>query len=142
MSRTRWFLTSINLKTLVWLGPLTFEDIRADFLRMFGSVVVLDADSYICDTEENIRLHREHVARNRGIFGDVSKAPLEDFFTPCSQEHLAAMRDKQESMQKKSLSSAFVGDISQSEDRAEFNPRLRDSANSIALNAVPAGFIS
>lgn len=139
MMRRRYYASAINLERLVWVGPRDAESLKDDFMTLFGAVVVLDGDAYACiDAPSAIVERKQEVLRKRGIWSCPSDAELEDFFTPCAREHIQALRAKQRALAKSSFGTCFVGDASQSAERARgghWMPTIARSSTMVSLSA-------
>ena len=68
-ARERLFSTTLSYEALIWVGPSTDEEIYHDFHALFGRRCQVEADVYVCDSQENACVYRRELARTRGIFG-------------------------------------------------------------------------
>lgn len=68
-ARERLFSTTLSYEALIWVGPSTDEEIYHDLHALFGRRCQVEADVYVCDSQENACVYRRELARTRGIFG-------------------------------------------------------------------------
>ena len=136
--RMRMFATSINLKHLVWLGPIGDKEIVDDFWSLFRAHVEVEADVFsFVDSDANRRAALQALAASRGIFGGYQQS--RDVFPPDAKRRLDSYYAQRS--QNEGLGGCCVADISQNPaKRTRLGPWFPSFARgtvSCSLIAVP-----
>ena len=137
LRRHRTLATCINLRSLIWLGPIDKESISDDFMKFFGRHVQVEADVFahldsIQNHDDNVR----SLAGSRGKYGD--KVTTWDTLPPDAKHRLLAYQDM--IGQHTGLAGTCVGDLSQNPaKRKRIGPWLPAFARTTIACSFTAG---
>ena len=137
--RMRMYATAINLKRMVWLGPVDPKQVMTDFLKLFARTVNEEADAFaFLDTEARREDLHHAMVLARGVHsGNVA---VMNAMSPDTRVRLFDY----EKMQEKAvgLGGSCVADLSQTASRGRLGPWFGAFARSsrfCSLTAIPKG---
>jgi hypothetical protein len=134
--RERMYLTALNYKTVIWMGPDTDEEISEHFHSIFGAKCVCEGEANIweaCDSPEHILQQRRNIAASRGIYGGNLK-DLSLLISPSARRRLNSYCDLASS--NTGMRGGCVADLSQNpHHRKRIGPFMMTAArNSLFIS--------